>query len=196
MSQKMLGQAGIFFRFISPTPNEIKVKKIILLTLVVTGISLSASAQKDTSNACSKIEESYNEFDNIKSFSTAYIIDDKTPYSGIRIYGVSYVKNIQQRRTTYYLSLETSTPSPDATEDGVVILLENNVKIRKPRAPVKTDVGRDGDFKVSSFITLSLTDLALLKKSPIKSFELYVDRGIVERPQEVYNMFLCLLSKK
>jgi len=171
-------------------------KKLLLFVLLST--STSAFAQKDTANICSKIDEFSNEFHNTKTFNTALLFETSKSY-GIDIthYGATFYKEFNKGKVTYSLRLETSSNLADVTQQGVIILLKNKIKIRKPLAKVKTEVSTNGDdYTVYSFITLTQSDIALLKNSPITDFELYVDRGIVERPDDVYNMFLCLLNKK
>jgi len=177
--------------------------KLLLIFLFLPAFCFSEINKVDSiknDGPCSHIEYTYNEFHHTKQYNTAISlpisIADTSYYSN---YNAVFYKYIEKGQTTYYLSLSTVTTVPDVNRKGVIIILKNGRRINKPNEIVKTEVETirgESEHVVESFIRLLPNDILLLKSSPLKKFELYVDQDVVSQNDAIFQMFLCLVNKK
>ncbi len=155
---------------------------------------------KELAEPCSRIDYEYDEFHYTKKFNTALdlpaLIADTSYF---KFYDIVFYKEIKKSIPTYYISLQTISSTPLATQKGVIIILNNGKRLNKPLAKVTTEVETihdESEYVRHSFIQLNQNDLTLLKASPIKEYELYIDQSNLLFSDTVYKMFLCLLMKK
>ncbi|QJD97731.1 hypothetical protein HH214_18545 [Mucilaginibacter robiniae] len=153
---------------------------------------------KPVVDPCALIDESYDEFSHTKQYTTAYIYhrENESPFDPTETYHVDFTKYIKKSGVNYYMALETTSNIPLATEQGAIVILKNGKRLKKPLAKVTTTVNSKAEYVRRSFITLTSADIAILKSSPIKRFQLYIDQDIVNDSETVYKMFLCLINKK
>ncbi|EKT4520734.1 hypothetical protein JE950_002392 [Flavobacterium psychrophilum] len=80
--------------------------------------------------------------------------------------------------------------------NGVTIILKNGKKINKPNEKVESSyIG--SNFYSKAFISLSKTDIALLKESGISKYKLYISTGdISKQSDKIKELFNCLLLIK
>jgi hypothetical protein len=182
------------------TPEEIEKIKMDDLTQKNVEKSKRNELQNEIDDPCSEIEYMYDNFHYTKKYNTALeypqLIAD-TSYE--KFFNAVFYKEIYKGNSTYYLALNTTSSLAQAMERGVIIILKNGKRIGKPLAKVETTVEEVHDeaaYVVKSFITLNSNDILLLKSSPLKEFELYVDQDSVAHADILYKMFLCLLAKK
>ena len=178
---------------------------------VVTDLIKPKENKKEEFIPCSKIDYEYDEFEYTKKYSTASSYDEQVErphdpayYAGEKTetktiwYNTVFYKNIEKGQPTYYLALEIPSSTPTHNK-GVIIILNNGSRINRPLEKVTTRVREtesDEPYMVRSFMRLKQTDISLLKSSPIKEFELFADQAYSVQSEKVYQMFLCLLTKK
>lgn len=165
--------------------------KLLLILILFTSI---AKAQVADSALCSKIEYKFDKFSGEKTYSTPGL--SKNSYGRLGLSNIVFIKTIQKSISRYYLSLRTIGITPLGNEYGVSLILKNGKKLKKPTAIVSTTVNSDGDYERSSFITLTQTDLIILRKSPITDFQLYIDEDKVVNPDDYIVWLRCLTVKK
>jgi hypothetical protein len=81
--------------------------------------------------------------------------------------------------------------------EGVTIILKNGTRINKPLEKVESYY-LGGEFYLRSFMSLSLEDIELLKKSGISKYKLYIskDELPVEFTSKCKDLFNCLVKAK
>lgn len=131
-------------------------------------------------------------------------IDDMTneikissPLSGSSgIAPLHIIKIIKKGVPTYYLSLTATGSTVVVDGKGVIILFTDGSKLTKPLQEVDADVGRNGNFNYSSFITLTQTDLTTLSSKKIKKIRLYIfDEEIPPFEAQKFQMFVSAIKK-
>lgn len=116
-----------------------------------------------------------------------------TTYSN-GIYGVSLIKVVSSTSKTYYLSLNTSSTYL-SIGSGCTILFTDGTKMVK-QIKVDSDYYSD-EYQYSVFITLTQTELNMLKTKTIKGFKLYIyDEMIdIEDAKDFQTIVSCLINK-
>jgi len=92
------------------------------------------------------------------------------------------------------MSLTTigSTPS---TGEGVIILLENGQKITK-NIETSVDVNDNAQYEHSAFISLTNTDIELLKQYEMTDARLYIFDMKIKNPEQYLGYINCLTEMK
>lgn len=136
---------------------------------------------------CDIIKRKVDEFNGEKSFDFTVKSNDGSD--------VSIIKVVNKGISIYYLSIMIRE-SNIYRGNGVTIILKNGKKINKPNEKVEsTYLG--SDFYSKTFISLSKTDIALLKESGISKYKLYISTGdISEHSDKIKELFNCLLTIK
>lgn len=134
---------------------------------------------------CNQIEKEIDKFDKSITYRTP-------TYEGVGI-----EKVIKGKSKVYYLSITTPGSTLNVNEKGVIILLNNGMKISKPNQKIDVEAGSGSDYVYSAFFSLNENDLKLLLQNQITDFRLYIyDNSINEDKRNQIQQYLkCLIQK-
>ncbi|EMY3585052.1 hypothetical protein [Flavobacterium psychrophilum] len=170
--------------------NETEIKDLEKKALEKTNKELETEKLKtevNIQNNCDIIKKNIDEFNGEKSFEFSLVSNDGSD--------VSVIKVINKGISIYYLSIMIKE-SNIYMGNGVTIILKNGKKINKPNEKVESSyIG--SNFYSKAFISLSKTDIALLKESGISKYKLYISTGdISQQSDKIKELFNCLLLIK
>lgn len=147
-------------------------------TLLFMAFYFSAIAQ------CSNVLEEYDEFDNVKKYSSGY-------FQQIRLF-----KEVRAKETRYYLMLQTAGSTLNVGEKGVKCILSDNSKFERPQQKINVDYS-SGKYIYSAFITISEIEVKRLVESPITKYKLFIyDQNVSKSQQKKASLTMrCILEK-
>lgn len=124
---------------------------------------------------CSKIQKVVDDFTGAVEYNTPMI----KPKSS-RTYSAILFRNINNGKPIYALRLEASGSTPNLNKAGAIIMFSDSTKWEKPNASIDVEVGKDGRYEYSTYITLTDEELAMLASKPLWKFRLYIyDRQLL-----------------
>ena len=155
--------------------------KKILLVLICSLIALNSFSQQ--SKYCKKIKMKVDKFDNDTTYTS--------PIGGTMGW-ITFVK----KADITFMSLRTFGKTISVFKKGVIVLLEDGNKIKKPFAEINSEAVSKG-YVYSSFFKLNDEDIELLIASPITDYRLYIYEGKpVKKNSRVYQEILKCLKNK
>jgi hypothetical protein len=139
---------------------------------------------------CSQIEKYIDEFTGEIKFSSPM-------FDNHNFLSTSVEKVINNAKTQYFLSLTTHGSTAVVNGTGATILFTDGTKLIKSTAKVDVNVTSDG-FDYSVFMSLTPSDLALLKTKKIKKFRLYIfDEDVKSIESERFKVYMnCIVNAK
>jgi hypothetical protein len=133
---------------------------------------------------CKDIEENKDKFTNDITF--------RTPKSD----GISIVRVKKENSVNTYLSIRVHGSTVNVNEKGVILLLENGVKIQKPDEKLDVEVTSDGSgYTYSAFINLDPNDITLLTQHKITDVRLYIYDRNITNGKKLIEYIKCIKDK-
>lgn len=109
--------------------------------------------------------------------------------------GFMFLKSVKDKKASYYLMVSALAPTAVVGKTGVIILLANGKKIEKPAAKIDIDANKYGkDFKYTSLIQLTPTDITLLTSSPMTDARLYIFDSEIKEGIKMMETLKCLIK--
>lgn len=119
-------------------------------------------------------------------------------YSG-REANISFVKVINNKKITYYLSIEYIYSDVNVGKTGAFILFDDGTKFSRPNEKIDCDVDKSGTgFKYSAFILINPKEMQVFASKKMTDFKLWIyTDSIKEEKQELLcQMARCILLAK
>ena len=157
-----------------------------LCFLVISNDVLSQTASSDTTMVgsvyCNNISKEVDEFSGEVTY-TARVNND-----------VSFLKIKKGKSTSYYLSIWVREPGI-YTGNGVSLILKDGRKINKPSEKVESTYS-SGSFYSTAFVSLSMSDIALLKVNGLLKYKIYISKGELDDADYNRDLLGCLVKAK
>jgi hypothetical protein len=135
---------------------------------------------------CNDIEESKDKFTNEITY--------RSPESE----GISIIKVKAGVKVNTYLSIRVGGSTVNVKEKGVILLLDNKLKITKPDAELDVDVNTSkygSGYIYSAFIDLNINDIKLLTQNKITDVRLYIYDNDITDGKKISEYLKCIIKK-
>jgi hypothetical protein len=107
------------------------------------------------------------------------------------MHGVYFVKTKKETETHIYLFLRTPGSTANVNIKGVIILLDNGMKIEKPDCKIDVEVG-ESNYLYSCLIELNNKDIQLLTANKMTDYRLYVYDNTIKNGNTLMEYLKCI----
>lgn len=118
-----------------------------------------------------------------------------TTFSSIPSDGISFIKVKNGTKSAIYLSIKKTGTTISIGEKGLIILLENKLKIEKPNEKIDVKPGYKSYYDYSAFVELTSSDIKYLTQHSMTDARLYVYDRTIQNGPTLKEYLKCLLSK-
>jgi hypothetical protein len=135
---------------------------------------------------CKEIEEFKDKFTNEITY--------RSPASE----GITFIKVKKGNNVSTYLSIRIDGSTLNFNEKGVILLLNNKLKIIKPEEKLDVEVNtrtNEYDYIYSAFIRLNTNDLKLLTQNIITDVRLYIYDKTIINGAKTKEYLKCIIKK-
>lgn len=108
--------------------------------------------------------------------------------------GVYFVKTKKTTESHTYLFLRTSGSTANVNIKGVIILLDNGMKIEKPDCKIDVEVGQS-NYLYSCLIELNNKDIQLLTANKMTDYRLYVYDNTIKNGNTLMEYLKCIIKR-
>jgi len=108
--------------------------------------------------------------------------------------GVYFVKIKKATESHTYLFLRTPGSTANVNIKGVIILLENGLKIEKPECKIDVEVGQS-NYLYSCLIELNNKDIQLLTDNKMTDYRLYIYDNTIKNGNTLMEYLKCITKK-
>jgi hypothetical protein len=104
--------------------------------------------------------------------------EEDTTYSSPILKQITLYKKRRAAVVIYFMRLSCQGYTVNVLEQGVTILLENDLRIEKPDAEINVDANSTG-YEYSAFVQLTEEEMKLIAQNQMTDFRLYIYDAIV-----------------